>query len=63
MSDDTESGHLARPLTGTGHRRGLRVAAILMAMSVLSGVVGWVAARRIRSPAEVAALAHRHPSR
>ena len=39
----------------TGGRRGIRAVGVLLAVSVLSGVVGWVAARQIRSPAEVAA--------
>jgi multidrug efflux pump subunit AcrA (membrane-fusion protein) len=38
-----------------GRRRGVRSVGVLVAVSVLSGGIGWVASRQLRSPADVAA--------
>lgn len=42
-------------VASVGRRRGVRAVAVLLGVSVLSGGVGWLAARSITSPAEIAA--------
>ncbi len=43
------------PPPRVGRRRGVRAVAVLLGVSVLSGGIGWYAARSIKSPAEIAA--------
>jgi hypothetical protein len=52
--DDPSSRDGPNPVR-VGRRRGVRAVAVLLGVSVLSGGVGWFAARSIKSPAEVAA--------
>ncbi len=51
--NENKSGESNRPVVG--RRRGVRAVGVLLGVSLLSGGAGWVAARQISSPGEVAA--------